>query len=116
MARLTKGLRRPSSTAAPAPAPRHKATGRPTGGRALAQAADDQCFWVNNGPVLKNIADLYYALKEMGDEQFDYHTKRDSNDFALWIDGALGESALANKLTKIRTRKGAIATLQEFLK
>jgi hypothetical protein len=114
MARLTKGLRRAGETAIAAPSKTRKVTAKKAT-QTLMQAPDDQCFWVNNGPILKNAADLYYALKEMGDEQYDYHTKRDGNDFANWVDSALGETALAHKLARIRTRKGAITILEEFL-
>lgn len=82
--------------------------------RSITQAPDDQCFWVNNGPVLRSAADLYYAMKEMTDEQYEYHTKRDGNDFANWVRHVLDDAALAGKLARAKTRKNAIQALGEY--
>ena len=70
-----------------------------------------EAFWVNNGPVLHSVKDLLKALKEMSDEQFDYHTKRGSNDFASWIKECLKDSACATSVKRVRTRVGAVRVL-----
>lgn len=72
-----------------------------------------QAFWVNNGPVVKSVEHLLKALKEMSDEQYAYHTKREGNDFAKWVLDCLGDSATATSLKKARTRVGAVRTLSK---
>lgn len=79
------------------------------------EAAPESCFWVCNGPVVKNIAELASAVEAMSDEQFDHHTKRDGNDFARWIDEVLQESACAKKIAKIKTRAGLLKALKSCL-
>jgi hypothetical protein len=47
----------------------------------LADAPPDKCFWVNCGPILKNLRELREALAgSISDEQFAYHVARDRND------------------------------------
>lgn len=70
-----------------------------------------QAFWVNNGPVVNSVESLLKALKEMSDEQFIYHTKRDGNDFANWIKDCLNDIDCAKALKKAQTRVGAIRVL-----
>lgn len=74
-------------------------------------ASSDKYFWVNNGPVCCDLAELRQALKSMTDEQFAYHTQRAGNDFARWIDEVLRHHTCAQKLTKARTRSGAARAL-----
>jgi|GEM_PF-1984630 hypothetical protein len=82
----------------------------------LVDAQNEQCFWVNNGPILKNLAELKQAAEEMTGEQFDYHARRDGNDFAKWADEVLGEKALAKKLSQQKTKLGFIKVLADYLK
>lgn len=70
-----------------------------------------QAFWVNNGPVLKSVDELLKALKEMSDEQYAYHTKRDGNDFANWIQDCFGDVQCAKSLKNAKTRVGAVRIL-----
>jgi hypothetical protein len=71
-------------------------------------------FWVNNGPVLRSVKSLVEALKnDITDEQFDYHTKRDGNDFAIWIKDCLCDAECASKLKRVRTRNGAVRVLSK---
>lgn len=75
------------------------------------KCAPAQAFWINNGPVVKSIEDLTKAMKEMSDMQFAYHTKRDGNDFAKWIQDCFGDTPCATSLKKAQTRVGAIRIL-----
>jgi len=81
----------------------------------IIEAPEDQCFWVNDGPVLRNLYDLGEALETMTDEQYSYHTKRDGNDFALWVENVLGDKELAKKMTRVKTRQTAASTLKKYL-
>jgi len=80
------------------------------------EAPPAQCFWVHNGPILKNIAELGEALRRMSDEQFVHHVNRQKNDFAKWIVDVLQLSALAHDLHKATTRKAAIKALEKHLR
>lgn len=82
----------------------------------LIDAPEDACFWVNNGPVLKNLAELRQAFAEMTDEQFEFHAKKDENDFAKWVCEILGEEELGKKISKAKTKKGAANVVARFLK
>ena len=77
---------------------------------------EEECFWVNNGPVLASIEGLRDALAHMTDDQFAYHTKRDGNDFARWIRDSLGDPETAVRIARARTRTGAIQALRAACK
>jgi len=74
-------------------------------------APPERCFWVNNGPIVKNVAELTAAVRAMSDEQFDYHTKRNGNDFAQWIKDVLRNSTLASVVVRAKTRTGLLRAL-----
>lgn len=74
-----------------------------------------RCFWVHGGGVLKNLKELHEALGTMSNEQFTYHTKRSGNDFAKWVRGILGDNACATKLTRAKTKEGAVKAVASCL-
>lgn len=76
----------------------------------------EQFFWVYEGPSIKDLRDLQVALQEMSQEQFDFHTKRDGNDFAKWIEGVFGESALARGAEKAKTKENLAKLIANHLK
>lgn len=76
-------------------------------GSARAVASDEQCFWVNNGPILRDINDLFRALDAMTDAQFKHHVSRGKNDFALWVEHVLAHGACAKRLAQAKTRVAA---------
>lgn len=51
----------------------------------LADCAPEKCFWVNNGPVLKNLDEFSNILPELSDSTFSQHVNQDKNDFSRWI-------------------------------
>ena len=79
-------------------------------------AEDELCFWVNNGPVLKNLEDLKNALEKISEETFKYHVNKGKNDFASWVKNVLNDKILANKLARIKTVKTMTKTIEEGLK
>ena len=83
---------------------------------AIINAENELCFWINNGPILKNLEDLKNALKKISEETFKCHVNKEKNDFANWIKNALGDRILANKLAKIKTIKTTIKAVEEELK
>lgn len=82
----------------------------------LVNAEDKSCFWVNNGPILKNLKDLKESLLIMSKDSFNYHVNKEKNDFAAWIKEVLKDSTLANKLAKTKTLKSTIKTVEDRLK
>lgn len=63
-----------------------------------------KCFWVNNGPVLRNLYELYGALKEMGNKTWQHHASKDKNDFAAWVKEVIGDEKLASDLLKAKNK------------
>jgi hypothetical protein len=86
-----------------------------TGAHGVSSASPEKCFWVWNGPVLKDLGDLRDALREMSDEQFDYHTKRAGNDFARWVRDVLGDHDCAKKIENAASRLLALEIVGECL-
>jgi hypothetical protein len=86
--------------------------------KSLFDAPEDQCFWVNHGPILQNIRDLERALQggEINDEQFRYHVGRGKNDFAAWMKDVLHDEQGAKALSRVKTRKTALRVVSEHLK
>ena len=82
----------------------------------LVNAKNESCFWINNGPVLKNLKDLKRSLLVMSKETFSYHVNKEKNDFAAWIKEVLKDNTLANKLAKTKTLKSTIKAIESSLK
>ena len=76
------------------------------------QTDPDHYFRFKGGRVARNISDLFIALNEISNEEFDYHRQR--NDFCLWIRHVLGNDSLAEKVKSALTREGMIAILRTF--
>ncbi len=75
---------------------------------AMANAPDDKRFWVSDGKVLRNVNDLYGALKAMSDGTFRHHVNKEKNDFAKWLREVLKESRLARQIKRVKTREATI--------
>ncbi|HET8574991.1 MAG TPA: hypothetical protein VFM02_02335 [Candidatus Paceibacterota bacterium] len=73
----------------------------------LVYAADDAAFWVNDGPILKNLRDLHDALGAISDDQYAYHAEGESNDFAKWVEEVLCDGDCAQALAEAKTRDHA---------
>lgn len=82
----------------------------------LINTDEQSSFWVNNGPILRNLKDLKDALLNMNKETFGYHVNKEKNDFAVWIKDALKNNALAKKLSKTKTAESMIETINNVLK
>jgi hypothetical protein len=85
-------------------------------GAVLADAPPDKCFWVNCGPILRNLRELGDALANgISEEQFAYHVVGDRNDFAVWVQDVLGDVACAEALRRARTRQAALRAVDARL-
>jgi hypothetical protein len=86
------------------------------GGTRKGDASPGSCFWVNHGPVCRNVTELYEAMKIMSDEQFAYHTKRNGNDFSSWVLNVFKDKPLSSKMARAKTRAGMLRTLSSAKK
>lgn len=75
--------------------------------RVLAQASGPQCFWVTDGSIIANLAELRDLLGAITNEVFKHHVTKEKNDFADWVEFVLGDRELAQALRKIREPKSA---------
>jgi hypothetical protein len=82
----------------------------------LMDAQGDACFWAANGSVFKNIAELRDALFSMDDATFVHHMNAEKNDFANWIENALGDSLLAEKIRHLNKKDDAVREITVYLK
>jgi len=78
-------------------------------------AVGDQCFWIYEGPIIKDLNELARAFGDMQDYQFEHHTQ-ESNDFANWVEGVLDDKLCANSLRKARTISESLFVLDRVLK
>lgn len=85
------------------------------GKKRLTRAAPEQCFWVNAGPVLRDLRELEEALRVMSNEQFAYHTA-EGNHFAQWVESVLLDAVCAQALMRAKTRKGAVTIVMRYIK
>lgn len=78
----------------------------------LSDIEGEKCFWVNNGPILRNLYELYGALKEMGNRTFQHHANKEKNDFSAWVKEVIGDEKLANDLLKAKNKVSAAKTVE----
>ncbi len=78
----------------------------------LSNVPKDKYFWVNNGPIIKNIKELYSVLKNMNDTTFTHHATTEKNDFSKWIMDVVGDRTLASNLSLVNSKKLMIIELK----
>ena len=83
--------------------------------RYLCDAAPEQCFWINNGPILKNIEELTNALPGMAEDTFRHHVNNEKNDFSSWVRDVIGDQKLANELASSKNRDSALKKIRNRL-
>ncbi len=84
--------------------------------RVLIDAPPGKCFWVNFGPILRNLRDLRDALAgELSEQQYLYHVVGERNDFAAWVEAVLLEPECAAALRRAKTRLGAARAVGKHL-
>ena len=84
--------------------------------RILADASPEQCFWVNNGPIIRNLSEMANALACMKDEIFSHHVNKEKNDFGNWVRDVLKDEELANNITSVRSKEKILKKVQSRLK
>ena len=81
----------------------------------LSDVASEQCFWVNNGPILKNLEELANVLPEISDDTFQHHVNNEKNDFSNWIKDVVGDQQLANDLLSSKSKYSALNKIRNRL-
>lgn len=74
--------------------------------RVLSDVAPEKCFWVNNGPILRNVYELLNALKGIDAVKFMHHANKERNDFANWAADVLKDNGLARRIRRAKTQQG----------
>ncbi len=83
----------------------------------LIESLPQNCFWVNNGPILSDLKELHLAMKgEITADQFNHHVSKGRNDFAAWVAGVLGDKKCANALNRAKKQDTAMRVLGDCLK
>lgn len=81
----------------------------------LCDAPPEKCFWVNNGPILRNMEELANALESMNDDAYSYHSSQEKNDFSRWVSEVIGDTKLANELLSSRNKSSALKKVKSRL-
>jgi len=81
--------------------------------RIFSDVSDEKSFWVNEGPVVKNLEELTAALRKMKKNVFEHHVDKTKNDFSTWVAEVIGDSALAKSIAKTKTKQTMINKLKE---
>lgn len=74
---------------------------------ALPAAMAHEAFWVANGEILHTVADLAEVLRDLDESTFRHHVNHEKNDFAVWVEEVLGETACAADLHRAKTPRSA---------
>ena len=65
-----------------------------------------------NKRIVKNLLDLRTELEHMGEDEFVHHVNEDRNDFAKWIEDAVGDEKLAHDVSAVTTREEIILLIK----
>jgi len=84
--------------------------------KTLIIASPNKCFWIQYGPVVKDIFELQDALTNITDEQFKHHVNSIKNDFAVWVEEILGDKECAKNIKKAKSIKAMIKAVENALK
>ena len=84
--------------------------------RILADVSPGQCFWVNNGPIVRNIYEMADVLANIKDETFRHHVNSEKNDIANWARDVLKDDELALSISKASSNSRIRKTIQRRIK
>lgn len=73
--------------------------------RILSDVRPEQCFWVNNGPIVRNLQEMANALTYMKDETFKHHVNEQKNDISNWVMDVLKDEELASNIMKVSSKE-----------
>ena len=72
-------------------------------------------FHLEDGRKLKDLEDMFHALKNMHEDTFNHHVSSTKNDFATWIAHSLEKQELANKLFRTTTKQEMLELIKNEL-
>jgi hypothetical protein len=72
--------------------------------RRLGDVPDEKRFWCHDGKIIKNLKELRTSLNDMSDETYHYHSGEGRNDFSKWVRDVVGDTQLAEDLSKATSR------------
>lgn len=81
----------------------------------IENAPAEMAFWVNYGPVIRDIPGLKDALSEMPDDTYVYHANMEKNDFADWIEYVFADKDLADALRHCSDRSKAAQVVTRYI-
>jgi F0F1-type ATP synthase assembly protein I len=73
----------------------------------------ENAFWLNNGPVVRNIYELVQALQQVDKSVFSYHVNYTKNDISNWIKNMLKDPLLADDLLKTKDKEKTIKKIKK---
>ena len=63
----------------------------------LAKVPDAVVFWVHDGGVLHDLAELAAALETMSDDTYAHHANAAKNDFVNWVRDVIGDQTTGDR-------------------
>jgi hypothetical protein len=79
------------------------------------QIKPEYYFKLRSGGLIRSIAELPSTLRNMSEDDFNYHCNPTKNDFAQWIRHVFHDEKLSDLLMPLRTRKEMIDFLDIFI-
>jgi len=79
----------------------------------LRDVVPEKNFWINSGPIVRNLEGLLGVLENLEDDKFSYHVNKDKNDFAVWIREVVEDNTLAKTAANAKTKNAMSKVLKE---
>ena len=81
------------------------------------EAAPHNQFFVSDGSIIKNVAELVEALEKMHEDTYKSHANEQKNDFGNWVKDVFGQHELAENLKSAASKADAqLAVAKTLLK
>ena len=84
--------------------------------RILADVKPEQCFWINNGPIIRNLQEMTNTLAYMSEETFKHHVNDQKNDIVNWIRDVLKDEELADSIGKNISKERILKKIKNRMK
>ncbi|MEK6947449.1 MAG: DUF5752 family protein [Nanoarchaeota archaeon] len=84
--------------------------------RILADVKPEQCFWVNNGPIIRNLQEMADTLSYMKNETFKHHVNEEKNDIANWVKDVLRDEELADEIKRFTSKEKILRKIKNEIK
>jgi len=84
--------------------------------RILADVKPECCFWINNGPIIRNLQEMTNTLAYMSEETFKHHVNDQKNDIVNWIRDVLKDEELADSIGKNISKERILKKIKNRMK